>query len=39
MIHKGKALTFLKEFDMAKSEFENAKKIEPKQTAFIDGIP
>lgn len=36
-IHKGKAYTFLKEFDKAQVEFEAAKKYDPKQTKLIDG--
>ena len=38
MIHKGKALTFLKEFDKAKNEFENARLADSKQSSLIDGI-
>lgn len=37
MIHKGKALTFLKEFDKALLVFENIKNIEPKQACLVDG--
>lgn len=37
MIHKGKALTFLKEFDKAKNEFENARLADSKQSTLIDG--
>lgn len=37
MIHKGKALAFLKEFDKSKHEFDTAKEIDPKQTNLIDG--
>jgi hypothetical protein len=36
MIHKAKALTYLKEFDKAYAEFENAKNIDPKQSSLID---
>lgn len=37
MIHKGKALVYLKKFENAMEEFENAKKIDPNQTKIIDG--
>ncbi len=36
MIHKGRALTHLKEFDLALVEFESAKAIYPKQGGLID---
>jgi hypothetical protein len=35
-IHKSRALTHLKEFDLALAEFESAKAIDPKQAALID---
>lgn len=37
MIHKAKALTFLKEFDKAREEFDRARLVDPKQTALVDG--
>lgn len=37
MIHKGKAHMYLKEFDKAQLEFENAKQTDSKQASLIDG--
>ncbi len=35
-IHKGRALTYLKNFDDAINEFEKAKKVDPKQENSIN---
>ena len=37
LIHKGRAFTYLKEFDHALEQFEQAKTVDPKQVALIDG--
>jgi tetratricopeptide (TPR) repeat protein len=36
LIHRGRALTYLKEFDKAHLDFENAKTIDLKQSETID---
>ena len=38
MIHKGRAFTYLKEFDKALEEFENVKKADQKQAEIANGI-
>jgi hypothetical protein len=37
MIHKGRALTLLKQFNEAIKQFEEAKQIDSKQGSIIDG--